>query len=171
MYDAMKDLRKPVLKNKHIHESVRQQLALSLLSTRLLYNICVWPLLGKTLLHRMMAAHLAPLRVISRTFLSRESPYHTNHDLMQIFRVPDFLVLSRTKRLRYLTRLLRHAPYDLLLTLDAERKWIESVVDDCKWLRVTLGFNEAPCPETDFQWWLHSATHAPGWRRWIRDAQ
>ena len=138
-----------VFGNVAIDQSVRLQLAASLVFSILLYGADAWSQLSKSAMHRLRTVHMRVSRKVAGVFRTGSGSV-TDEQVLELLGQPNMVQQVRRARLLYVARLSRTCPPLLAAVLQDSPagvdEWVQLVASDIEHLRSRTGQKLAELP-------------------------
>ncbi|CAK0850222.1 unnamed protein product, partial [Prorocentrum cordatum] len=136
-------LERQILRRRRLPRKTKIKYVHALSTASLTFNHHVWPALTQTDHQRISNAYSKPYRTAAGLPKVNSQLHHfTATEVVAYTGIPDFDHHQSAGRLRYLPRLLRHAPQQLLQLLDNQRRrkgsWTYMLFQDFDFLRTYL---------------------------------
>ncbi|CAK0855883.1 unnamed protein product [Prorocentrum cordatum] len=136
-------LERQILRRRRLPRKTKIKYVHALSTASLTFNHHVWPTLTQTDHQRISNAYSKPYRTAAGLPKTNSQLHHfTATEVVAYTGIPDFDHHQSAGRLRYLPRLLRHAPQQLLQLLDNQRRrkgsWTYMLFQDFDFLRTYL---------------------------------
>ncbi|CAK0875669.1 unnamed protein product, partial [Prorocentrum cordatum] len=136
-------LERQILRRRRLPRKTKIKYVHALSTASLTFNHHVWPALTQTDHQRISNAYSKPYRTAAGLPKANSQLHHfTATEVVAYTGIPDFDHHQSAGRLRYLPRLLRHAPQQLLQLLDNQRRrkgsWTYMLFQDFDFLRTYL---------------------------------
>ena len=169
MYAGLANIRAPLL-YADAHQSDKNAVLEPYLWSKLFHNAGTWNELRAPQLRKLNGAYLKALSAAAAVKYINGEPSIAQWQVHRATGQPPATAWLTVMRLRYLQRLLAHAPAPLLWLLDADRTWINAVAADMtKLQRALRQLEELPPPEDDLRAWLRFIKEHPGpWRKMLK---
>ena len=132
---AFQEVQGVLLVNRHIPRPTRAQLFDALVDATF-FNLELWNEDQEAAWKKMVVGHAKLQRAILRKELPAECIFRLSPaDITLILGSPSLKTMLRTKRLRYLTSLVKAGPEELWAVLKLEAGWLKKVEADLNWFR------------------------------------
>ena len=137
---SARPMEKQILRRKKLSTKAKIKYVHALSTASLTYNHHVWNDLNKKDLNHIAAKYMGPYRVAASLPKTNSPDKHiTSNEAIAKTGIPDFSTHQTAARLRYLPRLLNHAPAVLLQLLDGQRQrkgtWSRQLKSDFAFFR------------------------------------
>ena len=124
------ELSNTVFKSPQLQLCYKVSLAQSLATTMLLYNAGTWPALPDKLLAKLAGAYMRPFRRLSQLYSDAEGNTVPSHVVAQAVNILSLDCMLIASRLRFLRRVLLHAPPFVRRVLDPDSAWQQRALQD-----------------------------------------
>lgn len=134
---AHHQIRRPILKNRHLSCSTRLRLLECLIAPILFHGAGNWPLLTQRQLQKLHAVYLKWIRTIVANGCWTENMLTDNH-LLMVWGLPSISLRLAKARLLYAFQLVRHGPTDIIDMVTSVHKnpqsWFPALRRALQWL-------------------------------------